>query len=130
MNEQELRNFFGGSYPSSLVYQRRIKERLESFPGALEVYEPDPRALVYDRNSWFLVSQLMPELVINYGPSPSKHLEDFIDSGDVHSADWISVYKFFDSHMQDGDEYGDEFNELANILNTHRDELLSSYDMI
>lgn len=90
MNEQELRNFFGGSYPSSLVYQRRIKERLESFPGALKVYEPDPRALVYDRNSWFLVSQLMPELVINYGPSPSKHLEDFIDSGDAHGADWIS----------------------------------------
>ena len=32
--------------------------------------------------------------------------------------------------MQNGDEYGDEFNELANILYTHRDELLSSYDII
>lgn len=38
MDEQELRNYFGDRYPTSLVYQRRLKERLELFPGALEVY--------------------------------------------------------------------------------------------
>ena len=123
MDEQELRNFFNGAYPSSLAYQRRIKERVELFPGALEVYKDDPQGLVYDRNSWFLVSQLMPELVTDYGSSPAKHLRDFISSKKALTADWASVYKFFDLYMQDDDE-------LVGILNNHRDELLSSYDMI
>ena len=127
MNEQELRNYFGDRYPTSLVYQRRLKERLELFPGALEVYQPDKQSLIHDRNSWFLVSQLMPELVIDYGSSPDRHLEDFIGSDRAHTADWTSVYKFFDLYMQDGDEYGDE---LVNILTRHRDELLNSYDIV
>lgn len=123
MDEQELRNFLGGDYPSSLSYQRRIKKRLESFPRALEVYKDDPQGFVYDRNSWFLVSQLMPELVTNYGALPGPHLLDFINSPRAHTADWASIYKFFDSYMKDD-------KELADILNTHRDELLSGYDMI
>lgn len=123
MNEQELRNFLGGDYPSSLAYRRRMKERLELFSGAIEVYRPDPRGLVYDRNSWFLVSQLMPELVTDYESHPVKHLEDFINSPRVHTADWVSVYKFFDLYMKDDEE-------LVNILNKHRDELISGYDMI
>lgn len=69
----------------------------------------------------------MPELVIDYGSSPDKHLEDFINSEGVHTADWESVYKFFDLYMQCGDEYGEE---LVDILITHRDELLSCYDII
>lgn len=28
MDEQKLRNFFNGKYPTSLFYQRQIKERL------------------------------------------------------------------------------------------------------
>lgn len=127
MDEQELRNFLGGDYPSSLSYQRRIKERLEIFPGALEVYKDDPRGLIHDRNSWFLVSQLMPELVVDYGPSPDKHLENFINSKRVHTADWTSVYKFFDLYMKDNKECRDE---LVDILNNHRDELLSGYDIV
>ena len=123
MDEQELRNFLGGDYPSSLAYRRRMKERLELFPGAIDVYRPDPRGLVYDRNSWFLVSQLMPELVTDYESHPGNHLEDFINSPRVHTTDWVSVYKFFDSYMQNDEE-------LVNILNKHRDELLSGYDMI
>lgn len=67
MDEQELRNFLGGDYPSDLTYQRILKERVESFPGALEVYQPDPNGIIYNRDSWFLVSQLMPSLVIDYG---------------------------------------------------------------
>ena len=123
MDEQELRNFFNDAYPSSLVYQRRIKERVGLFPGVLEVYKDDPQGLVYDRNSWFLVSQLMPELVTDYGPSPAKHLIDFISGEKALTVDWASVYKFFDLYMQDDDE-------LVGILNNHRDELLSSYDII
>ena len=123
MDEQELRNFLGGDYPTSLSYQRRIAKRLELFPGAHEVYKDDPKGLVYDRNSWFLVSQLMPELVTDYGPSPAKHLRDFISSKKALTADWASVYKFFDLYMQEDDE-------LVDILNNHRDELLSGYDMI
>lgn len=123
MDEQKLRNFLGGEYPQSLSYQRRIKKRLELFPGALEVYRPDPQGLVYDRNSWFLVSQLMPELVTNYGALPGPHLLDFINSPRAHTADWASIYKFFDSYMKDD-------KELADILNNHREGLLSSYDMI
>ena len=123
MDEQELRNFLGGDYPSSLTYRRRMKERLELFPDAIEVYRPDPRGLVYDRNSWFLVSQLMPELVTDYESHPGNHLEDFINSPRAHTADWASIYKFFDSYMKDD-------KELADILNNHREGLLSSYDMI
>lgn len=46
MDEQELRNFLGGDYPSDLTYQRILKERVESFPGALEVYQPDPNGMI------------------------------------------------------------------------------------
>jgi hypothetical protein len=127
MDEEKLRNYFGDNYPTSLIYKRRIKERLELFPGALEVYQSDKGSLINDRNSWFLVSQLMPELVTDYGPSPDKHLRDFINSERAHTADWMSVYKFFDLYMTDGGEYG---NELVDILNTHREELLNSYDMV
>lgn len=123
MDEQELRNFLGGDYPSDLTYQRILKERVESFPGSLEVYRPDPNGIIYNRDSWFLVSQLMPSLVIDYGESPDSHLIDFINSPSAYTADWVSIYKFFDSYM-----HNDE--ELADILNEHRDELLSGYDMI
>lgn len=127
MDEQKLRNFFNGKYPTSLFYQRQIKERVELFPGALDVYRDDPTALMYDRNCWFLVSQLMPELVTDYGPSPDKHLKDFINSKRAHTADWASIYKFFDLYMPEGNEYGDE---LVDILNTHREGLLSGYDIV
>lgn len=65
----------------------------------------------------------MPELVTNYGSLPGPHLLDFINSPRAHTADWVSIYRFFDSYM-----HNDE--ELADILNEHRDELLSGYDMI
>lgn len=32
MDEQELRNFLGGDYPSSLSYQRRIKKTIGIIP--------------------------------------------------------------------------------------------------
>lgn len=123
MDEQKLRNFLGGDYPSDLTHQRILKERVESFPGALEIYQPDPNGIIYDRDSWFLVTQLIPSLVTDYGESPDSHLIEFINSPSVHTADWVSIYKFFDSYM-----HNDE--ELADILNNHRDELLSSYDII
>lgn len=123
MDEQKLRNFLGSYYPTSLSYQHRIEKRLELFPGALEVYKDDLQGFVHDRNSWFLVSQLMPELVTNYGALPGPHLLDFINSPRAHTADWASIYKFFDSYMKDD-------KELADILNNHREGLLSSYDMI
>ena len=69
----------------------------------------------------------MPELVISYGSSPDKHLGDFINSERVHTADWKSIYKFFDLYMQDGDVDGEE---LVDILTTHRDELLNCYDIV
>lgn len=81
MDEQELRNFLGGDYPSDLTYQRILKERVESFPGALEVYQPDPNGIIYNRDSWFLVSQLMPSLVIDYGWSVMdilNHYREFL----------------------------------------------------
>lgn len=60
MDEQELRNFLGGDYPSDLTYQRILKERVESFPDALEVYQPDPNGIMCNRDSWFLVSEASP----------------------------------------------------------------------
>lgn len=123
MDEQELRNFLGGDYPSDLTYQRILKERVESFPGALEVYQPDPNGIIYNRDSWFLVTQLMPSLVTDYGESPDSHLIDFINGPSAYTADWVSIYKFFDLYM-----HNDE--ELADILNEHRDELLSGYDIV
>ena len=123
MDEQELRNFLGGDYPSTLAYQRILKERVESFPGAIEIYRPDPNGILYDRDSWFLVTQLIPSLVTDYGESPDSYLIDFINSPRAHTADWVSIYKFFDSYIQNDEE-------LADILNEHRDELLSGYDIV
>ena len=123
MDEQELRNFLGGDYPSDLTNRRILKERVESFPGAIEIYRPDPNGIIYDRDSWFLVTQLIPSLVTDYEESPDSYLINFINSPSAHTADWVAIYKFFDSYM-----HNDE--ELADILNEHRDELLSGYDMI
>ena len=96
------------------------RTRTKKFP---RWYRPDPNGIIYDRDSWFLVSQLIPSLVTDYGESPDSHLIDFINSPKAHTTDWASIYKFFDLYM-----HNDE--ELADILNEHRDELLSGYDMI
>lgn len=74
--------------------------------------------------SGFLVEQLEPSLATNpYAkPSPSTHIENIIQGRKVQDIDWVSVYKFVDTCLEDG--------YIKNLLNKNQKRFLPQYDMI
>ena len=54
--------------------------------------------------------------------SAATYIENIIQSHDVQDIDWISVYKFVDTCLDDG--------YIKNLLNKNRDRFLPRYDMI
>ena len=125
MTKQELRELLGGEYPKNDDYEKRLFDRLNIFPKAINIYG---RCLenIYTRSSeWFLVEQLRPDLVINPFAklSASKHMENIIHSRMIHNIDWVVVYQFVDICLVDG--------YMKDLLNRNRERLLQlQYDII
>jgi len=124
MTKQELKRLLGGEYPKSDHHEKRLFDRLDIFPGAIKLYERHPENIYTRSGEWFLVEQLKPSLATNpYAEiSAATYIENIIQSHDVQDIDWISVYKFVDTCLDDG--------YIKNLLNKNRDRFLPRYDMI
>ena len=124
MTNQELKDLLGYEYPKIDYYEKRLFNRLSIFPKAIEVYGHSLENIYTRSDEWFLVEQLKPSLATNpYAEiSAVTYIENIIQSHDVQDIDWISVYKFVDTCLEDG--------YIKNLLNKNRDRFLPRYDMI
>lgn len=125
MTKQELRELFGGGYPKNDYDEKRLFDRLDIFPNAIQVYSRNPENIYYRSGEWFLVEQLRPDLVSNPFAklSASKHMENIIHSRMIHNIDWVVVYQFVDICLVDG--------YMKDLLNRNRERLLQlQYDII
>ena len=124
MTKQELKELLGDEYPISEGLEARLVERLRIFPGAIKVYARNPERICYRSNEWFLVEQLNPSLVTNpYAKASARaHIENIIQGRKAQDIDWVSVYKFVDTCLEDG--------HMKTLLNTNRERLLQlQYDI-
>lgn len=125
MTKQELKELLGDEYPLSEGLEARLFKRVSIFPGAIRVYARNPENICYRSSEWFLVEQLQPDLVSNPFAklSASKHMENIIHSHMIHNIDWVSVYEFVDTCLEDG--------YMKTLLNTNRERLLQlQFDII
>lgn len=124
MTKQELKELLVDEYPISEGLEARLFKRLSIFPDAVSVYARNPERICYRSNEWFLVEQLDPSLVTNpYAkPSVSTHIENIIQGCKAQDIDWISVYEFVDTCLEDG--------YMKRLLNKNRERFLPNYDMI
>ena len=124
MTKQELKELLVDEYPISEGLEARLFKRLSIFPDAVSVYARNPERICYRSNEWFLVEQLDPSLVTNpYAkPSVSTHIENIIQGCKAQDIDWISVYEFLDTCLEDG--------YMKRLLNKNRERFLPNYDMI
>ena len=124
MTKQELKELLVDEYPISEGLEARLFKRLGIFPDAVSVYARNPERICYRSNEWFLVEQLDPSLVTNpYAkPSVSTHIENIIQGCKAQDIDWISVYEFVDTCLEDG--------YMKRLLNKNRERFLPNYDMI
>lgn len=114
----------GDEYPLSEGLEARLFKRVSIFPGAISVYARNPERICYRSNEWFLVEQLDPSLVTNpYAKaSASTHIENIIQGRKAQGIDWVVVYEFVDTCLEDG--------YMKTLLNTNRERFLPNYDMI
>lgn len=124
MTKQELKELLGYEYPKIDYYEKRLFDRLSIFPKAIEVYGRCLENIYTRSGEWFLVEQLKPSLANNpfTKTSVSTHMENIIQSHDVPNIDWISVYKFVDTCLEDG--------YMKDLLNRNRKRFLFQYDII
>lgn len=124
MTKQELRELLGEEYTLSEGLEAQLFKRVSIFPGAISVYARNPERICYRSNEWFLVEQLDPSLVTNpYAKaSASTHIENIIQGRKAKDIDWISVYEFVDTCLEDG--------YMKRLLNKNRERFLPNYDMI
>lgn len=124
MTKQELKELLGYEYPKIDYYEKRLFDRLSIFPKAIEVYGRCLENIYTRSGEWFLVEQLKPRLANNpfTKTSVSTHMENIIQSHDVPNIDWISVYKFVDTCLEDG--------YMKDLLNRNRKRFLFQYDII
>lgn len=124
MTKQELKELLGDEYPKIDYYEKRLFDRLSIFPKAIKVYGRCLENIYTRSGEWFLVEQLKPSLANNpfTKVSVSTHMENIIHSHDVLNIDWISVYKFVDTCLEDG--------YMKNLLNQNRKRFLLQYDII
>ena len=124
MTKQELKELLGDEYPLSEGLEARLFKRVSIFPGAISVYARNPERICYRSNEWFLVEQLDPSLVTNpYAKaSASTHIENIIQGRKAQGIDWVVVYEFVDTCLEDG--------YMKTLLNTKRERFLPNYDMI
>lgn len=104
MTKQELKELLGDEYPISEGLEARLVERLRIFPGAIKVYARNPERIFYRSNEWFLVEQLNPDLVSNpYAKvSVNTHMENIVQGRKVQDINWVSIYEFVDTCLEDG----------------------------
>lgn len=125
MTKQELIELLGGEYPKSDHHENRLFERLSIFPNAIKVYGRHPENIYTRSNEWFLVEQLDPSLVTNpYAKvSARTHIENIMQGRKAQDIDWVSVYEFVDTYLEDG--------YMKTVLNTNRERLLQlQFDII
>ena len=125
MTKQELKELLGDEYPLSEGLEAWLFKRVSIFPGAISVYARNPERICYRSNEWFLVEQLDPSLVTNPYAKASAitHIENIIQGCKAQDIDWISVYEFVDTCLED--------SHMKNLLNKNRERLLGlQYDMI
>ena len=125
MTKQELIELLGGEYPKSDYHENRLFERLSIFPNAIKVYERHPENIYTRSGEWFLVEQLEPSLATNpYAKtSADTHIKNIIQSHKVQDIDWVLVYEFVDTCLEDG--------YMKDLLNINRERLLQlQYDII
>lgn len=124
MTKQELKDLLGYEYPKIDYYEKRLFNRLSIFPKAIEVYGHSLENIYTRSGEWFLVEQLKPSLANNPfdNVSVSTHMENIIQHHDVSNIDWISVYKFVDTCLEDG--------YMKDLLNRNRERFLLQYDII
>lgn len=125
MTKQELRELLGDEYPLSEDLEARLFKRVSIFPGAVSVYARNPERICYRSNEWFLVEQLDPSLVTNpYAKASARtHIENIMQGRKAQDIDWVSVYEFVDTYLEDG--------YMKTVLNTNRERLLQlQFDII
>ena len=124
MTKQELKELLGDEYPLSEGLEARLFKRVSIFPGAISVYARNPEHICYRSNEWFLVEQLDPSLVTNPYAKASAitHIENIIQGRKAQDIDWVSVYEFVDTCLEDG--------YMKRLLNKNRERFLPNYDMI
>lgn len=125
MTKQELKELLGDEYPISEGLEARLFKRVSIFPGAIKVYARNPESICYRSSEWFLVEQLDPSLATNpYAKASARaHIENIIQGRKAQDIDWVSVYEFVDTCLEDG--------YMKTLLNRNRERLLQlQYDMI
>lgn len=125
MTKQELKELLGDEYPLSEGLEARLFKRVSIFPGAIKVYARNPESICYRSSEWFLVEQLDPSLATNpYAKASARaHIENIIQGRKAQDIDWVSVYEFVDTCLEDG--------YMKTLLNRNRERLLQlQYDMI
>lgn len=125
MTEQEIKELLGDEYPKNDYHEKRLFDRLDIFPKAIQVYGRQLENIYTRSGEWFLVEQLDPSLVTNpYAKaSASTHMNNIIHSRMVHDIDWVAVYKFVDTCLEGG--------YMKTVLNKNRERLLQlQYDII
>lgn len=125
MTKQELKELLGDEYPKNDYHEKRLFDRLDIFPKAIQVYGRSLENIYTRSGEWFLVEQLSPDLASNPFAkiSASTHMENFIQGRMAQSIDWTVVYKFVDTCLEDG--------YMKDLLNKNRERLLQlQFDMI
>ena len=125
MTKQELKELLGGEYPKNDYHEKRLFDQLAIFPKAIQVYGRCLENIYTRSGEWFLVEQLQPDLASNPFAkiSADTHMDNIIQSREVRDIDWVVVYKFVDTCLEDG--------YMKDRLNRNRERLLRlQYDII
>ena len=118
MIKQKLKEVLRDEYPKTADMEKRLFDRVHIFPDSIKVYKRDPSNIYRRSNEWFLVEQLRPDLVNNpYAKRlASVHIKNIIHNNNNQDIDWVVVYKFVDTCLEDG--------YIKNLLNNNRERLL------
>ena len=131
MTEQELRTLMGRYYPRTGDDLEVLLFRVGLFPNSINIYDANLTHL-YDRtDDWFLVEQLLPELVSEFIPSKESHerFEEFVNAGNLDSIDWGAVYEYVDTICKEHPYYRN--SKFIQTVEKYREQLLNAaYDIV
>lgn len=131
MTEQELQTLMGFRYPGSIDDQETLHLRVRLFPNSVNIYASRLNWIYERADGWFLVEQLLPELAkeLTSEKRTYEYFEDFINSGDLSSIDWVAFYEYIDTICEEKPHYKDAI--FIQTVEKYRKQLLNSgYDMV